>query len=461
MLFNSFIFWIFLSILLPIYTKLRSSMLQKILLLLFSLFFYSYWEWKWTFILLFSIIFNYYLGKAFEVLPNQKKAILTFGIVINLCLLAVFKYYNFFIENIHFFSKQFSWDISVKTVSIILPIGISFYTFHAIGYLVDIYRNDSKPSSSIIDFGLYMCFFPFLIAGPIVRAKHFLPQLEQKKQFNSAHWQEGFYLIAIGLFQKVMIGDACGRIVDAIFYDFSKYTFFEIVCATLLFSFQIYADFAGYSNMARGLGKFFGIDLMQNFSQPYFSKNVKEFWSRWHISLSSWLRDYLYIPLGGNKMGKMTTFRNLIIVMTLGGLWHGAGWNFILWGLFHGMLLVAYNHFKCSFKSSILNIATTFILVTIGWFLFRISSLVQIVELYEKFLVFEFGHFPWRYLKMILSFGFVLFGIDWLQLHYNSDAFFVKFKNKALVSGIIFSMLLISFLYIFIKKPLPFIYFQF
>lgn len=461
MLFNSFIFWIFLSLVLPVYSFLKSNDFKKIFLLFISVFFYAYWEWKWVFILGFSVIFNYFLGITLGNSTNKKKTLLTIGIIVNLLLLGVFKYYNFFLDSFIQLVNQLHFTLNIKTIGILLPIGISFYTFHAIGYLIDIYRTEIKATKSIIDFSLYMCFFPFLIAGPIVRAKHFLPQLKSPLQTSKNQWKEGFYLITIGLFQKVMIGDACGRIVDSIFYDFEKYTFFEIVCATLLFSFQIYADFAGYSNIARGLGKLFGIELMQNFKQPYFSKNIKEFWTRWHISLSTWLRDYLYIPLGGNRNGKNQTVRNLILVMTIGGLWHGAGWNFILWGLYHGILLVAFRKWNWSSKNNTINILITFTLVTIGWFLFRINSLHQIGQFYDKILLFDFGNFSLRYLKIIVSFGIILFGIDWFQTKYNNEAFFINLKNKAFALGIAFSMLAISFLYMFIKKPFPFIYFQF
>ncbi len=454
MLFNSFIFWIFLALVLPIYVFLKNERFKKIWLLLTSLFFYGYWEWKWLSLLIFSIALNFYLGNKLEKSVKYLKAILIFGISLNLGMLAVFKYFNFFIENLNYF-------FPIETLHLVLPIGISFYTFHAIGYLLDIYRKDIESTKSWLDFSLYMCFFPFLIAGPIVRAKHFLPQLKNKLIISKTQWQEAFFLISIGLFQKVMIGDACGRMVDAIFYDFSKYATFEIICATLLFSFQIYADFAGYSNIARGLGKLFGIEFLPNFAQPYFSKNIKEFWSRWHISLSSWLRDYLYIPLGGNKNGEFRTLRNLLLVMTLGGLWHGAGWNFVLWGLYHGTLLVWFRKWSWDFKNKYLNILFTFFLVTIGWFLFRIHSLNEINTLYHKLLAFEFGQFPLRYLKMVLSFGVIITLIDGLQLKHRNDAFLVAYKNKAFVTGIACMMIIVSFLYIFIKKPSPFIYFQF
>ncbi|WP_136667221.1 MBOAT family protein [Flavobacterium sp. H122] len=461
MLFNSFIFWIFLSLVLPVYSFLKSNDLKKIFLFLISLFFYSYWEWKWSFILLASIFINYFLCIALENSKSKKKTLLIGGITANLLLLGVFKYCNFFIENFNELASCVNITIGIKTLGIILPIGISFYTFHAIGYLMDIYRNDIKSTRSIVDFSLYMCFFPFLIAGPIVRAKYFLPQLGGQLKTSNSQLQAGFYFISIGLFQKVMIGDACGRIVDSIFYDFEKYTFFEISCAVILFSFQIYADFAGYSNIARGLGKLFGIELMQNFKQPYFSKNIKEFWTRWHISLSSWLKDYLYIPLGGNRNGENQTIRNLILVMMIGGLWHGAGWNFLLWGLYHGILLVAFRKLNWNLKNEILNTLLTFTLVTIGWFLFRINSLHQIGQFYEKILLFGFGNFSFRYIKIVISFGITLFAMDWFQIKYENDAFLINLKNKGYAFGIAFSMLVISFLYIFIKKPFPFIYFQF
>jgi len=461
MLFNSYIFLIFLGIVLLPFYLLKNRQWRKIWLLLSSLFFYAYWNWSWVSLLLFSIISNFYLGRKIHSSQSHQKSWLRTGIVLNLSILAVVKYFNFFSESILSVFQKMGMHPDSFHLNILLPIGVSFFTFQSIAYLMDVYRKDVEPTDSLIDFGLFKSFFPQLIAGPIERAKHMLPQFNGRLFPNKIQLYEGVFLICIGMFQKVMIGDACGRIVDAVFFDFSKYATFEILSALLLFTFQIYADFSGYSNIARGLGKLFGVELMVNFRQPYFSENVQEFWHRWHISLSEWLRDYLYFPLGGNQKGTTRTYINILIVMALGGLWHGAGWNYIVWGLYHGLLLVLFRKYNWSTNSRFLNIFITFLLVTVGWFFFRITSTEQLHLFMNQLRDFTFGEYPARFLKMVVAFGLTSFLIDWLQVKYKNDAILTVIKNRSLALGIASSLLVVSFLYILIKKPFPFIYFQF
>jgi len=457
MLFNSCIFFIFLSIVLCVFYALKKTTWKKYWLFVTSLFFYGYWDWHWLGLFGFSIVFNYFSG--FKIASSEKvsKKWLVFGISVNLAIIVIFKYFNFFIDSI----SALGHSLDFLHLHFILPIGISFYTFQAIAYLVDVYRKEIKPVSNFIDFGLYKSFFPLLIAGPIERASHLIPQFSSKLIPTKVQLKEGFFLITIGLFQKVMIGDACGRIVDTVFFDLSKYASFEICCAILFFTFQIYADFAGYSNIARGLAKLFGIDLMVNFNKPYWASSIQEFWQKWHISLSTWLRDYVYIPLGGNKKGVNRTLINLMIVMLLGGLWHGAGWNYLFWGVYHGLLLVMYRKTKGIVLPKFTNIAFTFFLVVVGWTIFRLTSVTQFELFFEQMRIWSWGDFALRFIKMILTFGSVLFFIDWLQIKYQSDAFLAQFKNQAFAYGISCSLLIVSFLYILSKKPLPFIYFQF
>lgn len=457
MLFNSYIFFIFLSVVLCVFYALKNTTWKKYWLLVASLFFYGYWDWHWLGLFGFSIVFNYFLGFKIADSKTSSKKWLAFGVTINLSIIVLFKYFNFFIDSLSVFGRP----LDFLHLHFILPIGISFYTFQAIAYLVDIYRKEIKPVSNFIDFGLYKSFFPLLIAGPIERASHLIPQFSSRLIPTKEQVKEGFFLITIGLFQKVMIGDACGRIVDTIFFDLNKYASFEIVSAVLLFTFQIYADFAGYSNIARGLAKLMGIDLMVNFNKPYWASNIQEFWQKWHISLSTWLRDYLYIPLGGNQKGTNRTLINLMLVMLLGGLWHGAGWNYLLWGFYHGLLLVIYRRTQIVSLPKFISIALTFILVVTGWAIFRLTSVAQFELFFEQMQLWSWGDFPLRFIKMMITFGSVLFFIDWLQIKYQSDAFLLKFKNQAFAYGISCSLLLVSFLYILTKKPLPFIYFQF
>lgn len=462
MLFNSYIFFIFLAIVLPVFYGIKNQSWKKIWILLSSLFFYAYWDWRFLGLLLFSIITTYFLGKKIAQNESQAKKWLILGILINVLILGFFKYYGFFIDSFARFSQNLGVSVDFLHLNIILPIGISFYTFQSIAYLVDVYKKECSAQYTFLDFSLFISFFPQLVAGPIERAHRILPQFEQKLLPTKTQIKEGIYLIVIGLFQKVMIGDACGRIVDAVFLDFKHYASFEIISATLLFSIQIYADFAGYSNMARGVAKLMGIDLMINFKQPYGSVNISEFWKRWHISLSTWLRDYIYIPLGGNRNGKAITIMNVMIVMALGGIWHGAGWNFIFWGVYHGILLICFRVFSphVSIPSGI-SIFLTLGLVTIGWFIFRINEPVQLYEFYNSLHHFNMGEFYGRFFKMTIVFGSVLFLIDWLQIRLKNEAFLMEIKNQSLALGIASGLFFICLIYLLVKKPLPFIYFQF
>jgi alginate O-acetyltransferase complex protein AlgI len=460
MLFNSFIFFFFLILVLSVFYSLKNQLLKKYWLLLSSFFFYGYFNWKLLGILLLCIVCNYYCA---ILIRNSKKDKhwLIIGIVFNLTLLTIFKYLNFFIDSFDEIIKAFGFKTTPFFFNIILPIGISFYVFKAISYLVDVSKKEIEPTKKIVDFALYLSFFPQLIAGPIQRANYIFPQLSSSLTPSKTQLKDAFFLISIGLFQKTMIGDACGEMVDAIFFDLSKYTSFEIISAILLFTFQIYADFAGYSNIARGLAKLFGIELTINFKQPYRSKNIKEFWSKWHISLSTWLRDYLYIPLSGNRKGTFIMYRNIIIVMLLGGLWHGAGWNFIIWGLYHAILLIIYHSTKSLFFPKFLNNIVTFIAVTIGWGIFRLTDLAQFTVFIEQISILDLGDFYWRFIKMILTYGGILFLIDWLQIKYNNDAIFTNFKNQPFAFGVTGGLFVVSLLYILTKDSSPFIYFQF
>ena len=461
MLFNSFIFFFFLFLVLSVFYSLKNQLLKKYWLLLSSFFFYGYFNWKLLGILLLCIFFNYYIALLITDAKKVFKHCLTIGIVFNLMLLIFFKYFNFFIDSFDEIAKILGFTITPFYLNIVLPIGISFYVFKAIAYLIDVSRKEIEPTKKIVDFALYLSFFPQLIAGPIQRANYIFPQLSSSLTPSKTQLNDAFFLISIGLFQKTMIGDACGKMVDPIFFDLSKYSSFEITSAVLLFTFQIYADFAGYSNIARGLAKLFGMELTINFKQPYRSKNVKEFWSRWHISLSTWLRDYLYIPLGGNRKGKFIVYRNIIIVMLLGGLWHGAGWNFILWGLYHALLLMIYHSTKSVSLPKYLNNMVTFIAIVIGWGIFRLENFDQFRVFIEQISVMDLGDFYGRFIKMILTYGGVLFLIDWLQIKYKNDAIFTDFKNQPFAFGVTASLFVVSLFYILTKDSSPFICFQF
>jgi len=461
MLFNSFIFLFFLIIVLSVFYSLKNQLLKKYWLLLSSFFFYGYFNIELLGVLILCILFNYYIALFIRNSKTGFNHWLTIGVIFNLLILAYFKYLNFFVDSFIEIIQILGFKSTPFYFNIILPIGISFYIFKSIAYLVDVSKNEVEPTKNIVNFALYLSFFPQLIAGPIQRANYIFPQLSSSLTPTKTQLKDAFFLISIGLFQKTMIGDACGKMVDAIFFDLSKYSSFEIISAVLLFTFQIYADFAGYSNIARGLAKLFGLELTINFKQPYYSKNIKEFWRKWHISLSTWLRDYLYFPLGGNRKGKLTTYRNILIVMLLGGLWHGAGWNFILWGLYHALLLIVYDFTKSISLPKYLNYIITFICVVIGWGIFRLNDISHFTIFVEQVAVMDLGNFYWRFVKMILTYGGMLLLIDWLQIKYKNDAIFSDFKNQYFAFGITISLFLVSLLYILTKDSSPFIYFQF
>lgn len=358
--------------------------------------------WK-LFLTLFITILLFNLLYHKIVLLDEKKRrglFLFLGISANLFILGSFKYYNFFIDNIEWLLSGLSMNPARFHLNIILPIGVSFYTFKGISYVVDTYRGKLEIDHRYTDFALFMAFFPSLLAGPIDRASAFLQQICQKRKLSWDQSIRGLHLFLYGLFKKVVIADGVIRTVNSVFDSTGQPSWIDVVVATVLFTMQIYCDFSGYTDMARGTAKFFGIDLMINFNLPYFSKNPREFWTRWHISLSSWLRDYLYIPLGGNRQSTFKTYRNLMITMVLGGLWHGAAWNFVLWGMYHGLVLSIHRAIS-SIRSAarenktalydIAKIAFFFIVVCYGWLLFRAPSLDKIVSLTAT-LFFDFGN---------------------------------------------------------------------
>jgi len=341
---------------------------------------------------------DYYCGlKIYNHIENDKRKIFLFiSVFTNISLLAFFKYYHFFIDNAVAFFSYLNFHPNMPALKVILPIGISFYTLQKMTYAIDIYRNEMRPTKNFISFALFVSFFPQLIAGPIERAKRIIPQFEKYRIFNKEQFVNGIQLIFWGLFKKVFVADNLAIIVDRI-YGNPQSSGIEYVIATWAFAFQLYGDFSGYSDMARGAAKCMGIEIMENFKAPYFSINPSDFWRRWHISLSSWLRDYLYISMGGSRKGNYNTYRNLIVTMLLSGLWHGAAWNYVLWGAYHGVLLTLHRLYT-KIKIRVLNPSSAISLLSLyfvksliffqvicfGWIFFRSSSLAQISSVVSK-----------------------------------------------------------------------------
>jgi D-alanyl-lipoteichoic acid acyltransferase DltB (MBOAT superfamily) len=390
MVFNSFVFFAFFAIVYSLYLVLGRAW-QNRLLLAASYFFYGWWDWRFAFLLVFSTVCDYFLGLALDRHedPRRRKLWLASSMVINLGILGFFKYFDFFTDSAARLLESLGFHVSLPALHIILPVGISFYTFQSMSYVIDVYRREMKAERNPVHFALYVGFFPQLVAGPIERAKALLDQFAVDRHVTWDQVRHGATLFGWGLFKKVFIADNCARIADAFFSDVGSHSGTAAVLGVYAFAFQIYADFSGYSDMARGLSHMMGFRLMRNFNLPYFSTNPSEFWRRWHISLSTWLRDYLYIALGGNRKGELKTYRNLFTTMTLGGLWHGASWHFVIWGVYQGTLLIVHrllSPFLSRFRIEggfaggtwfWLRVAVFFQFVCLGWILFRAQDLGQ------------------------------------------------------------------------------------
>ncbi|HAZ48661.1 MAG TPA: MBOAT family protein [Cyanobacteria bacterium UBA11369] len=404
---------------------------------------------------------------------QRRDLFLWISICTNLGLLGFFKYFNFFIDSAEAVIRALGIQSELLHLNIVLPIAISFYTFKTISYTVDIYRGKIQPAQRFSDFALFLAYFPALLAGPIDRASGLLPQLSNPRQLSFEQSAQGIFLILFGLFKKVAISDGVAVSVNAIYGTSGTVSWIDVVLATFLYTIQIYGDFSGYTDMARGISKLFGIELMLNFNLPYFSKDPSEFWRRWHISLSTWLRDYLYIPLGGNRQGELRTYLNLMTTMVLGGLWHGAAWNFVLWGFYQGALLCVYRAFSSKEKkqsgsqNNLVNwqaiVATLFffVLTCYGWLLFRATSLAQIIT-FTKILFVDIGNFaltmPKPPLPALLGIP-VLIGYEFFAYKSQNQDFFLRYPTPARAA--IYATLLIIVFMGLSNAPAQYIYSQF
>jgi len=389
MLFNSIDFAIFFPIVFVLYWLVAKNLtLRNALILGSSYFFYGWWDVKFLLLIILSSFVDFIVGKSIGKQTNRKKNLLFASLFVNLGLLFYFKYTNFLIQSFVDSFTFFGGKIEVSTLNIILPVGISFYTFQTLSYTIDIYRNKLKPTKNWLAFFSFVAFFPQLVAGPIERASHLLPQFYKTYKFNYNQVKSGLLLVAFGLFKKMIIADRAAILVNQVYNNSTDYNGVETIIATILFAFQIYCDFSGYSDIAIGISRTLGFDLMKNFDSPYFSKSITEFWRRWHISLSTWFRDYVYIPLGGSKKGKNRTYVNLFIVFIVSGLWHGAAITFLIWGVIHGFIIVLekatknlrvniYSKLgliKNSISYKILFSLITFTIVSFAWIFFRANN---------------------------------------------------------------------------------------
>lgn len=408
MLFNSLDFAIFLPIVFVLYWLLAKNIrLRNLFILAASYYFYGCWNWKFLSLIIISSIVDYYIGQKLGKEESQKKRkLLLYGsLLVNLGFLVYFKYFNFFIESFVDAFSLFGRELKIETLSIILPVGISFYTFQTLSYTIDIYKKKLEPTNDIIAFFTFVAFFPQLVAGPIERASHLLPQFSKKYAFNYAQVKSGILLILWGLFKKMVIADRLAIVVNETFNNVDNYMGVEFMIGTIFFAFQIYCDFSGYSDIAIGISRTMGFDLMKNFERPYFSKSITEFWRRWHISLSTWFRDYVYIPLGGSRKGKYRTYFNLFMVFFISGIWHGAAMTFVIWGAIHGIIIVLekatgtqrkrlFESIKLDKKNifgKIFFITITFAIVCFAWIFFRANSAKDSWIIIDKIFSFQMG----------------------------------------------------------------------
>jgi len=467
MVFSNAEYLFFFLIVFTSYWLLPSNKTRKIFLLVSSYAFYAAWNPKFCFLMFLSTTVDYVIGCKVAT-SQQKKLLLRISVATNLGILGFFKYHDFFIESFVKLLSVLGIDIHVATLHIILPVGISFYTFQSMSYTLDIYRGKISPTGSFLDFALYVSFFPQLVAGPIVRAAFFLRQLNKKREFREENIFYGFKLFFIGYIKKVYFADYIGlNFVDPVFNDISQHSASALVLASIGFGIQIYGDFSGYSDMARGSARLLGYNLPINFNFPYHATSISEFWRRWHISLSTFLRDYLYIfALGGSKFGRTRTLVNLFITMFLGGLWHGASWNFVLWGGFHGILLVVEHQIKnlefpyFNFFSILGRWLFTFILVHVGWILFRVTDIVEIFEVFEKVFTWSDGDIYFtNHLLFLYVISFVILIIRIKPAYRIWSLLFIR--TPLTVKAILFFIIITFVLLISGEKSPPFIYFQF
>jgi len=481
MLFNSIDFGIFLPIVFVLYWFVfKNRKGQNAVIIIASYIFYGWWDWRFLGLILISTIVDFFVGFALGETKNDyyRKIIILTSIIVNLGFLGFFKYYNFFAEN---FVTAFVWfgkEINPNSLNIILPVGISFYTFQALSYTIDVYRKKLEPTKDIFVYSAYVCFFPQLVAGPIERATNLLPQFLSDRAFSYDKAADGLRQMLWGLFKKIVIADNCARFANLIFNNSSDYSGSTLFVGALFFSFQIYGDFSGYSDIAIGVSKLFGFRLMKNFAFPYFSRDIAEFWRRWHISLSTWFMDYVYIPLGGSRRGMWKTIRNIFLIFLISGFWHGANWTFIAWGALNAIyflplliLNINRNNLDVIAQGKIfpkfnefLNMAGTFLLTVFAWVLFRANNISHAINYYLTIFSKSFLSIP-RFkgrdeamIVIVLVICFLL--VEWIgrENEYAIEKIGTNWKIGFRWS---FYYLLIVFILIYSGQEQQFIYFQF
>jgi D-alanyl-lipoteichoic acid acyltransferase DltB (MBOAT superfamily) len=484
MLFNSIEFIIFLPIAFILYWFVfRQRRWQNLFIVGASYVFYGWWDWRFLILIVFTSFCSYISGLFLEKNDGKRgiqRTISVANIIVNLTILGFFKYFNFFVDNLGcLVNALFGYELGWVTLKIILPVGISFYTFQALSYSIDVYKHKIKATHDPIEFFAYISFFPQLVAGPIERATNLLPQFQKERQFDYAQSVDGLRQMLWGFFKKLVVADNCAAIVNQYWGQYQDLSGLSLFVLGVLFTFQIYCDFSGYSDIAIGCARLFGINLMRNFNFPYFSRSIPEFWRRWHISLTTWFRDYIYFPLGGSRCSKWITIRNVFIVWAISGLWHGANWTFVCWGLYHAVILNIYNllgiktkrqddpnlvgrggRFWFNYKD-FAKMLLTFILAVLGWIIFRAESITQAFDYFFSMFTGSFFKGP-VFGKKELIICSTLIVIEWLQRDKQHALQFIDsgIFNNRFVRWTIYSVLIIL-ITLYGAREQQFIYFQF
>lgn len=474
MLFNSLVFLGFITIVFLVYPRLRIRE-QNLFLLVASYVFYGYWDWRFI-ILLFTItILNFFIAQHLHTSDNyRKKIFLIIGTTANLCILWFFKYFNFFIDSAASVLASIGLQPHMPVLQVILPVGISFYTFQTMTYTIDIYRGKLQPTKNFIAFALFVSFFPQLLSGPIERATNLLPQISNPRSMSQEKVLTGLNLVLLGYFKKVAIADTLAPIADSIFAAPEAMSSGQLWSGVYAFTFQIYGDFSGYTDIARGIALILGFEIMENFNAPYLSRSITEFWRRWHISLSTWLRDYLYISLGGNRLGRARTYVNLMITMYLCGLWHGAAWQFIVWGLLHGIYLAAHRIILRGKKldlswpqtfpgwlGNMVKIFFTFHIVALTWVFFKSPNIANALSYMEG--LFRFQHMTGLSAAVLFA-ASLMIALDAVQSWTRSHVWLTDRNGFKVIRYTVTQLLFVSILAAAIAHVgtiTPFIYFQF
>ena len=479
MQFNSLAFAMFMVAVLPVYFALgrwRQLRLQNLFVLVASYCFYGWWDWRFLGLLAVSTILDYSIGCAMQrslAKSNADRApkwMLVTSLVVNLGILGFFKYWNFFIESASVALGELGLEANLPLLKVILPVGISFYTFQTIAYTYSVYRRRVQATTDFVAFAVYVAYFPQLVAGPIENAKRLLPQILAPRVVTSSGFASGCQLVLLGLFKKIAIADAAAVYVERVFDNPGAASSGSLLLGVYMFALQIYGDFSGYTDIARGVSRCMGIELILNFRQPYLASNITEFWRRWHISLSTWLREHLYIPLGGNRNGTWRTYRNLMITMLLGGLWHGAGWTFVIWGGLHGCYL-AIHKFLLSRRSTadsqasgsavshLVGVLVTFHLVCLAWVFFRSDTLETALQVIAGMLAWNSDATSLVPLQSLWLLGLMVV-LDYACVRHESGGS-IRSSNSLLSQTFVYGVALVLIVLANSPGDVPFIYFQF